>query len=597
MEIPCVRFDDLSPGGSGSFGLLDPSGLIVAKRIDDVVPALLEAEQASRDGQWVAGFVSYEAAPAFDELLTVRPPGLHDPMRDLPLVQFQKFGRRIELAEIDSAHFPAGAYNVSAWNADSTHHEYKEDLAQIGRAIMAGESVRLTHTFRLHAAFGGDPAALYRDLLMSQRGPHAACVDAGRFRLVSASPASFFRRVHDTLTVKPVLTSMRRGRWLEEDLQLAGMLRAEGEESYTNRMVIKEIESELAELGELVPSPASERFGVERFETLWQLTAEMVTSLRDDVGIVEIFRALFPPVSVTGVPKPEAMELITSTEDTPRGAYCGAIGFLAPVDDAGPMASFNVAVRTVVVDEEEGVAEFGVGTAITNRSDVVIAYEEARLKAKVLVDRRPDFRLVEDIRLDDGVLRYLKSTTERLIDSARYFGFAAEALVVTEALERTAAGVEESLWMTVLVDRDGTVRIETQPAPDWCGSPESPAVLIGAIAAQPVSNDNVFLFHNTDDSRLVDVLARQHQDADAVVVVNQHDQVAGSLDGNVLAWIDGQWLTPPLSCGAVGCFFRAELIAQGVVQERYITRAELEGAEKVALIDDIHGWRLVGLVG
>lgn len=597
MDIPRVRFDDLSPGGSGSFGLLEPSGVIVASRINDVIPVLRAAEDAARSGNWVAGFVAYEAAPAFDDVLTVRPPGLHDPMRELPLAHFQIFGRRIDLADIDSLYFPAAAYNVSAWTADSTHHEYKEDLAKIGRAIMAGEVSQLKHTFRLHAAFSGDHVALYRDLLMSQRGDHAACLDVGRFHLVSASPEGFFRRCGDTLTVKPVLGSMRRGRWLEEDMHLASLLRSQMEDGYTSRLVVKELAEELAELGELVEPPTTDSFAVERFETLWHLSAEMTAELRGDVGIVDIFRALFPPVSVTGVPKPEAMELITRTEDTPRGAYCGVIGYIGPEQDGQPQAGFNVAVRTVVIDEDEGVAEFGVGTAITNRSDVVSAYEEARLKAKVLVDRRPDFRLFEHVRIDDGVLRHADSKIVRLVASARYFGFHAVEADLRDALESAPVGSSGSVRVSLLVDREGVVQTQVASAPTWCGAPDSPYVLIGAIASQPVSSDNVFLYHNTTDTRLADVLARQYPDADVVVLANQNEEIAGSLDGNIAVWIDGQWLTPPLNCGTVGCSFRAELIDSGDLEERFITRAELEAAEKVALIDDIHGWRLVGLIG
>ena len=597
MDIPCVRFDDLSPGGSGSFGLLEPSGVIVANRIDDVVPALTAAEDAARAGNWVAGFVAYEAAPAFNDLLSVRPPGLHDPMRELPLVHFQIFGRRIDLAGIDSAHFPTAAYSVSAWRADSTHHEYKEDLAKIWRAIMAGEVSQLKHTFRLHAAFSGDPSALYRDLLLSQRGDHAACLDVGRFRLVSASPEGFFSRSGGTLMVKPVLASMRRGRWLEEDLHLAGLLRSEGEQSYASQSVVKEIAAELCELGELIESPTTQDLAVERFETLWHLTAEIAAELRNDVEIVDIFHALFPPVSVTGVPKPEAMELITRTEDTSRGAYCGAIGFLGPDEDGGQQANFNVAVRTVVIDEDEGVAEFGVGTAITNRSDVVSAYEEARLKAQVLVDRRPDFRLFEHLRIEEGDVRYADAKVARLVASARYFGFGAVETVIRDALENAATETPGPSRLSILVDRDGVVQTHVTPAPSWYDAPDSPYVLIGAIARQPVSNDNVFLFHNTTDTRLADVLARQYPDADVVVLANQNEEVAGSLDGNVVVWLDEQWITPPLSCGTVGCSFRAELLERGDIAERLVTRAELESAEKVALVDDTHGWRLVGLVG
>ena len=211
MEIPCVRFDDLSPGGSGSFGLVAPTAEIVARRIEDVVPAMRRVEQAAREGLWVAGHVSYEAAPAFNPLLSVRPSGLRDPMRELPLLRFQTFERRVELDAIESVYFPAGDYNVSAWAADSSQHEYGSDLATIGRAIMAGEVARITHTFRLHAAFGGDPTALYHDLMLSQRGQHAACLNVGRFNLVSASPAGFFRKTGDIVAATPILASMRRG--------------------------------------------------------------------------------------------------------------------------------------------------------------------------------------------------------------------------------------------------------------------------------------------------------------------------------------------------------------------------------------------------
>ncbi len=238
MENPCVRFDDLSSGGSGSFGLIGQSDTIVARRLDDVVSVLEAAEQAAQAGFWVAGFVSYEAAPALNPVLSVRPSGLRDPMRDLPLAHFQVFSTRIELPHVDSLHFPVGAYNVSGWSPDSSRRDYRESLALIGRAIMSGEIARGKHTFRLHAAFSGDPAALYRDLLQAQRGPHAACVDTGRFRLVSASPERFFKRTGDILTVAPVLASVRRGRWQEEDLQLAAVLSAEAETSYSNRTVV-----------------------------------------------------------------------------------------------------------------------------------------------------------------------------------------------------------------------------------------------------------------------------------------------------------------------------------------------------------------------
>lgn len=596
METPCVRFDDLSPGGSGSFGLLDTSATFVARRLEDVVSILEQAEAAARDGYWVAGFVSYEAAPAFNPLLTVRPPGLHDPMRDLPLARFQAFEKRIELERIDSLRFPAGEYSVSGWSADSSAHEYRADLATIGRAIMAGEITQLKHTFRLHAAFHGDPAALYRDLLLSQRGSHGACVDVERYRLISASPEGFFRRIRNRLTLEPVLASIERGRWLDEDVELAGLLRIGGEEHYGNRLVIKEIEADLAQVGTVVPKQTAERFSVDRFETLWHLVTEVTAELEPGTRVVDIFAALFPSVSVTGVPKVEAMNLIAAHEDTARGAYCGAIGFMAPSGGGDVDASFNVAVRTVVVDQEEGVAEFGVGTPITNRSDVVSAYEEARLKAKLLVDRRPDFMLMTEIRCSDGQPHHADAKLLRLAESAEYFGFDFDRLAVMEMLEEIARNAQAPVLATVLVGRDGHAHMETAPAPVWQSDPDGAAVLIGATATRQVSSQNVFLFHRTTNRRVAETLARDFPDADVVVVCNEHDEVAGALIGNVVARFGEDWVTPPVSAGTAPTAFRDRLIEAGELVERTIYGQDMVTADEIAVIDDVHGWRIVGLV-
>lgn len=596
METPYARFDDLSQGGSGSFGLTDHVDAFVARRLEDVGSVLRAAEAAAQEGYWVAGYISYEAAPALNPVLTVRPSGLHDPMRDLPLARFHAFATRIELEDIDSVDFPAGAYNVSGWSPDSTRRDYRDSLAMTGRAIMSGEIARGKHTFRLHAAFSGDPVALYRDLVQSQRGPHAACLDAGRFRLVSASPESFLRRTDDVLTMRPVLASVRRGRWLEEDQRLAAVLAAEGVASYSNRLVVKEIETELAELGELIPAAEHDLFGVERLETLWHLTAEIGVKLAPNVDLTRIFEAVFPPVSVTGVPKPEAMDLIAVSEDTPRGAYCGVIGFLAPPGSDGPDASFSVAVRTVVVDQEEGVAEYGVGTAITNSSDVISAYEEARLKAKILVDRRPDFRLFAEMRVEGGVARYREHKMQTLADSAVYFGFAIDRHGLEAALEKAVGGADVDSRLMILLSREGKIRVEAAPLPTWSAEIDSGQTLSAIVADQVISTDNVFLFHYTTDSRLRDTTARIHPNADVVILVNQYEEVAGTLRGNVVAYVNGEWVTPPLECGTVGSAFRSELVADGSVDERVITRTQLGRADGIGVIDDIHGWRGVELL-
>jgi para-aminobenzoate synthetase/4-amino-4-deoxychorismate lyase len=595
VQTKCVRFDDLSPGGSGSFALRGEVDVFMARRPGDVIPVIEAAEAAARAGYWVAGFVSYEAAAGLDPNLPVRPAGLHDPMRELPLARFEAFHERVEL-DIDSTDLSPGAYNVSGWSPDSSRRDYRDSLAVTGRAIMSGEIKRGKHTFRLHAAFSGDQSALYRDLLHSQRGPHAACIDTGRFGLVSVSPERFFKLSDGILTVRPVLASVRRGRWPEEDSEYAARIAADRDLNYTNQVLLAAAEAELAELGEPLPPDQSPIISLDRLELMWHLTARVGVRLREGASLIDIFKVLFPPLAVTGVPKPEAMGVIATTEDTPRGAYCGAIGFLAPHGAEGTTASFSVAVRTVVIDNEEGVAEYGVGTAIASVPDVATAYDEARLKARVLVDRRPDFQLVERFRSDDGEIAGLGPKMNILEDSARYFGYGFNRDDAIAEVEKAAAE-DGSVEIELRVSRDGGFDTISREISGWSGSVSEAPMLTGCIATERVSVDNIFLFHKTTDSRLRDVMARQHPEAEIVILVNDEGNVAGSPVGNVFVEIDGEWVTPPRRCGNPVYAIARELVASGDASEYVVSARALEDASRIAVLDDTRGWRLVELKG
>jgi len=596
VETKCVRFDDLSPGGYGSFGLTGEVDAFTARRPEDVVPVIEAAESAAKAGYWVAGFVSYEAAAGLNPQLPVRPSGLHDPMRDLPLARFEAFSTRVDLTDVEATHYPPGAYNVSGWSPDSTRRDYRDSLAVTGRAIMSGEIKRGKHTFRLHAAFSGDQVALYRDLLQSQRGPHGACIETGRFGLVSVSPERFFKISDGVLTVRPVLASVRRGRWMEEDSKYAATLAVDRELDYENKILLAEAELELAELGELLSPAESPIISLDRLELTWHLTARIGVHIKPDVSLTRIFEALFPPLAVTGVPKPEAMGVIATTEDTPRGAYCGAIGFLAPHGTKGTEASFSVAVRTVVIDNEEGVAEYGVGTAIARVPDVTSAYEEARLKARVLVDRRPGFDLIERFRDDDGEIAGLEAKVRILEDSARYFGFRLNVGDAIAALVK-AEPDGQSNEIELRVSRDGALETIVRSIQGWSGSAQEAPVISGRVATERVSVDNIFLFHKTTDPRLRDALARQHPDAAVAILINDEGNVAGSLEGNVFVETEGKWCTPPRRCGNPVYAICRELLATGAAEEHVLSAEDLWQAERVAVVNDTAGWRLVELTG
>src|SRR6185312_8581993 len=140
-----------------------------------------------------------------------------------------------------------------------------------------------------------------------------------------------------------------------------------------------------------------------------QMTSTITAVQTPDTTLVDVLRALFPCGSVTGAPKPRTMSIIKELEEEPRGIYTGTIGLLAPNGDA----DFNVAIRTMAVDAENGAATFGVGGGITWGSTADGEYEEAVLKAKFLTHRRPEFELLETLALVEGEYALLERHLDR----------------------------------------------------------------------------------------------------------------------------------------------------------------------------------------
>ncbi len=193
-----ARFDDLT-GEAPSFRLTDPAGVLEATRPEDVAPTLSAAEGAAARGLWVAGFVAYEAAPGMDPSLVVRARATDDPFARLPLAWFAMFQQRQETvlpSPRDDAVPPS-----DAWIPTVGRDRYDLAIERIRGHIAAGDTYQVNHTLRLRSTVQGDERGLYRDLCYAQRGAHAAYLNAGRYRILSASPELFFRldgeRAHD----------------------------------------------------------------------------------------------------------------------------------------------------------------------------------------------------------------------------------------------------------------------------------------------------------------------------------------------------------------------------------------------------------------
>ncbi len=549
-----------------------PRDIVTATGLADVGPALRRVDAVVRDhGRWAAGFVTYEAAPAFDRALTVKPD------TGFPLLWFGLY----DPPQIAAPPVPPDAKRtVLKWESSVTAAEHRAAVERIKRHICDGDTYQVNYTYRLRAPFGDDPWELFARLVVAQEAPYAACVDTGDWVLASASPELFFTLDGANFTSKPMKGTASRGVTLESDLAQATGLQESEKDRAENVMIVDMVRNDVGRVALAGSVHVPRLFDVERYPTIWQMTSTVAA--RTAAGLTDLFGALFPAASITGAPKVETMRIVAELETAPRRAYTGAIGFVGP----GPRLQFNVAIRTVVVDRRRGCAEYGVGSGIVWDSDPDREWAECATKTDVLTVAMPEFRLLETLRWRPGEgFDLLDRHLRRLCGSAGYFGFPVDEARVRAVLARAAsAWPSESRRVRLTVSRGGEVSVDSAslPAP----AEGRPRV---AVARVPVDVADRFLYHKTTHRRVYEEARAAHPDVDDVLLVNSRGEVTESTIANLAVEIDGRLYTPPVRCGLLGGTLRAELLARGELTERVIMREDLWRGGRVCLLNSVRG--------
>jgi para-aminobenzoate synthetase / 4-amino-4-deoxychorismate lyase len=320
---------------------------------------------------------------------------------------------------------------------------------------------QVNHTLRFRAACDVDPAALYDSLVAARHGLYHAFIETADWAVVSASPELFLDIRGDVVTTRPMKGTMRRGRWLGEDRDAKQRLAASVKDRAENLMIVDLLRNDLGRIADFGSVSVPRVFDIESYPTVFQMTSTITARLRNGVRLDDVFAATFPCGSVTGAPKVTAMRAIASLEDSPRGVYCGAVGLVRPDGSA----TFNVPIRTLLLDRRNRTATYGAGGGITWDSHADAEYDEVVAKAALLTERIPDFDLIETLRLDDGVFARLPLHLHRLDESARYWDFhAATTGHAVAALEALRAELPAGRWRVRLIaHRDGSVHVTHSP--------------------------------------------------------------------------------------------------------------------------------------
>ena len=266
----------------------------------------------------------------------------------------------------------------------ATPRRYADAFEEVQRQLRLGNSYEVNLTYREAVTSGVDPVSAYLRLRDASPAPYAGYLQHGDLHLLSSSPERFALVDRDRwLETKPIKGTTPRGATPEEDERLRVSLATDAKFRAENLMIVDLLRNDLSMVCEPGTVTVPELMAVESYASVHQLVSTVRGRLRDGVGTVEALRALFPAGSMTGAPKLRTMRIIEDVEDSPRGVYAGAFGWVG----ADGRADLGVVIRTLVATSAAGgwAYTLGTGGGITVRSDVDEEYAETRWKAERLL--------------------------------------------------------------------------------------------------------------------------------------------------------------------------------------------------------------------
>lgn len=566
LETPFVLLDDARIDGAAARLFTQPVATIEARTHGEIDAALDRIECARAGGFYAAGFMSYEAGLALEDRLAPLQDALteHTP----PLLWFGLF-ERMERVAADVVPTllpdPAGGW-AGVPEPRVTQSGYEKIFEKAQAYIAAGDIYQTNLTFGCDVKLSGHPLAVYARLREGSLAGYGGAVWTGAHWLLSLSPELFFSLADGRITARPMKgTAVRRDDPVS-DLAAREELQSDPKQRAENLMIVDLLRNDLSRVAAPGSVDVPSLFHVESYPTVHQMTSTVTAELAPDTSAVDLIRTIYPCGSITGAPKIRAMEIIGELESAPRGPYTGSIGWIDPSGDA----AFNVAIRTLVLEDGANSATLGLGSGIVADSRAGDEWRECLAKGAFVTEGQPHFDLIETMRFDpvEGI-EHLEKHLARMKASARALGFLFDRHAARNELQAATFRVKALSKVRLLLSARGRFAIEVRPIPD---SPVEPVTV--AIAKRHADALDFRLNHKTTARSVYEDAMAGRGTFETLLEDGEGFLTEGCFTSLFVERGD-QLMTPPLARGLLPGILRETLIEEGRALERDLTRADL----------------------
>ena len=246
--------------------------------------------------------------------------------------------------------------------------------------IRAGDIIQAVLSQRLQTQINAKPINIYRTLRVINPSPYMFYIKMKDLELIGSSPEVMVKVDEGNINVRPIAGTRRRGRTTEEDELLAEELLSDPKELAEHIMLLDLGRNDVGRVSQYDSVTIDEKMVIEKYSHVMHITSSVSGKLRSDKNAFDGLRSCLPAGTLSGAPKVRAMEIIDELEQTRRGPYGGAVGYINFSGDINTC----ITIRTIVLKNGKD-AYIQAGAGIVADSIPEMEYQETLNKAKGLL--------------------------------------------------------------------------------------------------------------------------------------------------------------------------------------------------------------------
>ena len=270
------------------------------------------------------------------------------------------------------------AIDESDFRSSFSREQYHAVVRKAQDYIRAGDIFQVVPSQRLSVPFHARPVDVYRALRALNPSPYMYFLDTGTTQVIGSSPEILARLENNTVTVRPIAGTRRRGNSVDEDNALEAELLADPKERAEHLMLIDLGRNDVGRICEAGSVEVGEQVTIERYSHVMHIVSEVTGTLKQGLSYADVLRATFPAGTVSGAPKIRALEIIRELEPVKRNVYSGAVGYIGWHGDADTA----IAIRTAVI--QDGRLHVQAGGGVVFDSDPDAEWQETMNKGRAL---------------------------------------------------------------------------------------------------------------------------------------------------------------------------------------------------------------------